>query len=133
MPTPSPGDWIFCPSAPTTWSSTRWHIDRVDDEINYLYDPTHPAVLRLIREVIDGRRRHDVPISMCGEMAGDPRCVPLLLGMGLREFSMQPAALFDVREQIGELGPALLRADQVFRHRCRRPAERFEQLNPVSY
>ncbi|MGB5200545.1 MAG: phosphoenolpyruvate--protein phosphotransferase [Sedimenticolaceae bacterium] len=78
-------------------------IDRVDDEVNYLYDPVHPAVLRLIHEVIAAGIAADIPVSMCGEMAGDERFVPLLLGMGLREFSMQPAALLDVHEQIRKL------------------------------
>lgn len=78
-------------------------IDRVDDELNYLYDPTHPAVLRLIREVIDAAATAGIPVAMCGEMAGDLRFIPLLLGMGLREFSMQPAAILDVRERISEL------------------------------
>ncbi len=78
-------------------------VDRVDDELNYLYDPAHPAVLRLIREVIDAGAAAGVPVSMCGEMAGDVRFLPLLLGMGLRELSMQPAAILDVRERIGDL------------------------------
>ncbi len=78
-------------------------IDRVDDEVNYLYDPVHPAVLRLIHEVIAAGIAADIPVSMCGEMAGDGRFVPLLLGMGLREFSMQPAALLDVHQQIRKL------------------------------
>jgi phosphotransferase system enzyme I (PtsI) len=78
-------------------------IDRVDDEVNYLYDPVHPAVLRLIHEVIAAGIAAGIPVSMCGEMAGDSRFVPLLLGMGLREFSMQPAALLDVHQQIREL------------------------------
>jgi phosphotransferase system enzyme I (PtsI) len=75
-------------------------IDRVDDELNYLYDPVHPAVLRLIQEVIHAGEAVGVPVSMCGEMASDSQAIPLLLGMGLREFSMQPAALLTVREQI---------------------------------
>jgi phosphotransferase system enzyme I (PtsI) len=78
-------------------------IDRVDDELNYLYDPLHPAVLRLVQEVIEAGRLTDTPVSMCGEMAGDERFVPLLIGMGLRRFSMQPSALLDVREQLREL------------------------------
>ena len=91
-------------------------IDRVDDEINYLYDPAHPAVLRLVREVIDCATEAGIPVSMCGEMAGDPRFVPLLLGLGLRQFSMQPAALLDVRERIGELDTRQLseRARQLY-------------------
>lgn len=75
-------------------------IDRVDDEVNYLYDPFHPAVLQLITLVIQAAREADIPLSMCGEMAGDPRFVPLLLGMGLYSLSMQPAALLDIKQQI---------------------------------
>jgi len=78
-------------------------VDRVDDELNYLYDPAHPAVLRLVREVIDAGAAAGIPVAMCGEMAGDLRFIPLLLGMGLRELSMQPAAILDVRERIAEL------------------------------
>ena len=75
-------------------------IDRVDDEVNYLYDPFHPAVLQLIRQVIVAADAAGAPLSMCGEMAGDLRFVPLLLGMGLHSLSMQPAALLDVKQQI---------------------------------
>jgi phosphotransferase system enzyme I (PtsI) len=106
-------------------------IDRVDDEINYLYDPAHPAVLRLINEVIAAGRRHEVPVAMCGEMAADSRCVPLLVGMGMRELSMLPAALLDVREQIGELDAETLEqaASEVFsRPGLVDPLGRFEQL-----
>lgn len=78
-------------------------IDRIDDELNYLYDPAHPAVLRLIKGVIDAAQSVGVPIGMCGEMANDERCVPLLLGLGLRQFSMQPSALLDIRERLGQL------------------------------
>ncbi|MES9871871.1 MAG: phosphoenolpyruvate--protein phosphotransferase [Candidatus Sedimenticola sp. 6PFRAG7] len=72
-------------------------IDRVDDEVNYLFDPLHPSVLRLIQMVIDAGQDHNIPVSMCGEMAGDPRYIPLLLGMGLQEFSMQPGALLEAK------------------------------------
>lgn len=73
-------------------------IDRVDDEVNYLYDPVHPAVLKLIRLTVEAGRRQGIPVSMCGEMAGDPHYVRLLLGMGLRELSMQPNSLLEVKE-----------------------------------
>jgi phosphotransferase system enzyme I (PtsI) len=109
-------------------------IDRVDDEINYLYDPAHPAVLRLINEVIAAGERHRIPVGMCGEMAGDPRCVPLLIGMGLREFSMQPAALLTVREQLGHLDAASLdrAAKALFADpSVMDPLERFEQLTTI--
>jgi phosphotransferase system enzyme I (PtsI) len=75
-------------------------IDRVDDAVTYLYDPLHPAVLRLVRMVIDAGRQYGVPVSMCGEMAGDVRYTRLLLGMGLNEFSVPPTALLEVKEVI---------------------------------
>lgn len=75
-------------------------IDRIDDEVNYLYDAHHPAVLALIEQVIQAAQKHQTPVSMCGEMAGQSASVPLLLGMGLRSLSMQPAALLDVKQQL---------------------------------
>lgn len=77
-------------------------IDRIDDEVNYLYDPTHPAVLRLIQKVILVGQTVQVPIEMCGEMAGDARFIPLLIGMGLRSFSMQPNSLLTAKEIVRE-------------------------------
>ncbi len=73
-------------------------IDRLDDAVNYLFDPTHPAILRLVRMTIEAGRALDTPVAMCGEMAGDPRFTRLLLGIGLRQFSMQPDALLDIKE-----------------------------------
>lgn len=75
-------------------------IDRVDDEVNYLYDPLHPAVLKLIKMTIDAGAAAGVPVAMCGEMAGDPRYTRLLLGMGLSEFSMHHTALQEVKHVI---------------------------------
>jgi len=75
-------------------------IDRVDDEVTYLYDPLHPAVLRLIKMVIDAGRAYQIPVSMCGEMAGDTRYTRLLLGMGLSDFSVHPTALLEVKDAI---------------------------------
>jgi phosphotransferase system enzyme I (PtsI) len=75
-------------------------IDRLDDSVNYLFDPTHPAILRLVRMTIDAARDLNRPVGMCGEMAGDARFTRLLLGMGLREFSMQPGAILDVKEVV---------------------------------
>ena len=77
-------------------------IDRLDDSVNYLFDPTHPAILRLLRMTIEAGRARDTPVAMCGEMAGDPRFTRLLLGLGLRQFSMQPGALLDIKEIVLE-------------------------------
>ncbi len=75
-------------------------IDRVDNEVNYLYDPLHPAVLKLIKMTIDAGVAAGIPVSMCGEMAGDTRYTRLLLGMGLKEFSMHHTALQEVKRVI---------------------------------
>ncbi|MFL6654919.1 MAG: phosphoenolpyruvate--protein phosphotransferase, partial [Sulfurifustis sp.] len=75
-------------------------IDRTDDSVSYLYDPLHPAVLRLIGMTIEAGRRARIPVAMCGEMAGDPRYTRLLLGLGLREFSMHPATLLMVKRNV---------------------------------
>jgi phosphotransferase system enzyme I (PtsI) len=83
-------------------------IDRVDDAVNYLYDPLHPSVLRLIAITIRAGKNARIPVAMCGEMAGDPRYTSLLLGLGLTEFSMHPATLLEVKKivrhsNVGEL------------------------------
>ena len=77
-------------------------IDRVDEEVNYLYDPLHPAVLSLIRMAIEAGEQSRIPVALCGEMAGDPRYTRLLLGLGLTEFSMRPASLLEVKRTIRE-------------------------------
>jgi phosphotransferase system enzyme I (PtsI) len=75
-------------------------IDRADGDVAHLYNPLHPAVLRLIRDVIKTCVKANVPVSVCGEMAGDPALTPLLLGFGLREFSMHPAQVLLVKQEI---------------------------------
>lgn len=75
-------------------------IDRVDHEVASLYDPFHPAVLRLVAGTIRAAREARRPVSVCGEMAGDSRATSLLLGMGLTEFSMHPASLLRVKREI---------------------------------
>ncbi len=74
--------------------------DRLDNEVNYLYQPTHPAVLRLIDMTIKAGRKSGIPVAMCGEMAGEPRYTRLLLGLGLTDFSMQPAMMPEVKSII---------------------------------
>lgn len=74
--------------------------DRTDDSVASVYDPLHPAVLRLIKMTLDAGVAAGIPVSMCGEMAGDVRYTPLLLGLGLREFSMHPALILEVKESI---------------------------------
>ncbi len=75
-------------------------IDRADNEVAHLYDPLHPAVLHLIAYTLREAKRAGVPVSVCGEMAGDPAMTRLLLGMGLTEFSMHPSQLLVVKQEI---------------------------------
>ena len=75
-------------------------IDRTDREVASLYDPIHPAVLRLIASTIQAGKRVGKPVSVCGEMAGDPHLTRLLIGMGLTEFSMHPASLLRVKQEV---------------------------------
>jgi phosphotransferase system enzyme I (PtsI) len=83
-------------------------IDRIDDEVNYLYDPVHPAVLQLIHMTIRAANKAGIPVSMCGEMAGDPRLTRLLLGLGLREFSMHPSVLLEIKRIINNSDTSIL-------------------------
>ena len=75
-------------------------IDRTDDAVAHLYDPLHPAVLQLVSSTISRANRAGVPVAVCGEMAGDPGLTRLLLGLGLRNFSMHPAQLLSIKERI---------------------------------
>jgi phosphotransferase system enzyme I (PtsI) len=77
-------------------------IDRIDDEVNYLYDPLHPAVLKLINLTISAGNKLGIPVTMCGEMAGDMRYTRLLLGLGLRNFSMHPNSIAEVKRIIAQ-------------------------------
>jgi len=94
-------------------------IDRVDDAVSYLYDPLHPSVLRLIEMTLRAGANAGIPVAMCGEMAGDTRYTRLLLGLGLREFSMHPSGLLQVKKIVleSELGRLEERAAEVMRAR----------------
>lgn len=75
-------------------------LDRIDDEVNYLFDPLHPAVLKLIHMIIEGGKKANIPVSMCGEMASDILYTRLLLGMGLEYFSVQANTLLEIKNII---------------------------------
>jgi phosphotransferase system enzyme I (PtsI) len=78
-------------------------IDRGDEQVAQLYNPLHPAVLRLVQFTIEAALRARIPVSVCGEMAGDPRYTALLLGLGLRDLSMAPGNLARVKQRIRAL------------------------------
>ncbi len=75
-------------------------IDRVNDEVNYLYDPLNPSVLKLIHNTIKAGEKEHIPVAMCGEMAGETKYTRLLLGLGLREFSVHTTSLLEVKQII---------------------------------
>ena len=75
-------------------------IDRTDEQVANLYDPLHPSIMMLLSHIISSAEKANVPVSMCGEMAGDPLFTRLLLGMGLRQFSMYPAQVPAVKQRI---------------------------------
>jgi phosphotransferase system enzyme I (PtsI) len=78
-------------------------VDRTDAGVSRLFEPLHPAVLRIVRTTIRAAARRRLPVSLCGEMAADPVLLPLLVGLGLRDFSMSPAAIATARAVIAGL------------------------------
>ena len=92
-------------------------IDRTDDAVAHLYDPLHPAVLTLVAGTIQTATRGGVPVAVCGEMAGDLQLTRLLLGLGLRNFSMHPSQLLPIKERIlrTNLGEVQTLAQRVLR------------------
>ena len=86
-------------------------VDRMNEKINYLYDPFNPGVLRLIHNVIEQGRLHNIHVGMCGEMASDPFATLLLLGMGLQEFSMSAASIPAIKNSI--INTNIARAKQI--------------------
>ncbi|MFZ5636577.1 MAG: phosphoenolpyruvate--protein phosphotransferase [Pseudomonadota bacterium] len=84
--------------------------DRSNEALGELYSPLHPAVLRLLHDVIRAARTHRKPVAVCGEIAGDPLFAPVLLALGLEEFSLHPGTLLELRRAIRELDLSALRA-----------------------
>jgi phosphotransferase system enzyme I (PtsI) len=78
-------------------------IDRVNEQVSYLYEPLHPAVLRLIRNIINAAHSNGLTVAMCGEMAGEPFYIPILLGLGIDELSMNVMALPRVKRILRSL------------------------------
>jgi len=77
--------------------------DRMNERVSYLYQPYNPAVLRLVKNVIDAAHMEGKRVGMCGEMAGDEMAIPILLGLGLDEFSMSASSILKARSQISKL------------------------------
>jgi phosphotransferase system enzyme I (PtsI) len=107
-------------------------IDRTDESVAHLYDPLHPAVLRLVAQTISAGSRAGVEVAVCGEMAGDPALTRLLLGMGLRQFSMHPSQVYEVKQQVLRSDAAQLRRQVARLLRLDEPARLREQLEKIN-
>jgi phosphotransferase system enzyme I (PtsI) len=105
--------------------------DRNNEALGELYTPLHPALLRLLESVIRIARRRAKPVAVCGEMAGDARFAPLLLALGLEEFSLHPGTLLELRHAIRacDLGRLRARAPALLRARDRAGIEKWLQAN----
>ena len=101
--------------------------DRGNDALQDLHSPLHPAVLQLLQQVISTARTHGRPAAVCGEMAGDPLLTPLLLALGLEEFSVHPGTLLEVRRELRahDLGALRARAPALLRARDRAGIQRW--------
>ena len=101
--------------------------DRNNEALGELYSPLHPGVLRLLRHMISIGAEHKVPVAMCGEMAGDATLAPMLLALGLREFSLHPATLLELRKAIrdSDLSDLQSRAAKLLQARDRAGIERW--------
>ncbi|MDP2136013.1 MAG: phosphoenolpyruvate--protein phosphotransferase [Sulfuritalea sp.] len=106
-------------------------IDRTDGSVAHLYDPLHPAVLKLMAQTIQSAQRVAMPVAVCGEMAGDPKLTRLLLGMGLRQFSMHPAQVLEVKQQVmmADAGQLALRVARLLK--CDEADKISEQLDKL--
>jgi len=78
-------------------------IDRVNEHVAYMYQPFHPAILRMIKSVAQAAHSAEIPVALCGEMAGDPLCTVVLLGLGIKEFSMNPRSIPVIKKVIRSL------------------------------
>ena len=86
-------------------------IDRINEHVSYMYQPFHPAILRMVQQVIKAAGNANISVSLCGEMAGDPLCVPMLLGLGIKELSINVRAIPLVRKIIRAISLEGARAD----------------------
>jgi len=107
-------------------------VDRQNERVAYLYEPTHPAVLQLIQRTIDAGHRHGIWVGLCGEMAADPRMAPLLVGMGLDEMSMAPSAVPLVKDAVRSVSHTRAKELAELALRCQSAAEVLEHCRRLT-
>lgn len=106
-------------------------VDRLNPHVSHLYSPYNPSVLRSIKNIIDAAHRENIWVGMCGEAASDPKLVPVLIGMGLDEFSMNPASVLEVKWMIRQHSREEMKAvaEQVLKFATADEIERFLESN----
>jgi len=108
-------------------------VDRMNEKISHLYNPFHPALLRLVKMVIDNAHKENKWVGMCGEVAGDPKLIPILIGMGLDEFSMSPISILRARGIIRNISQEKMKdlAGQVVNLPTAKEVEKFIEDNVI--
>jgi phosphotransferase system enzyme I (PtsI) len=86
-------------------------IDRINEHVAYMYQPFHPAILRMIQQVVSAAKKRGIKVALCGEMAGDPLCAPLLLGMGIDELSLNAWSIPVIKKVIRSISMKGAKAD----------------------
>jgi phosphoenolpyruvate-protein phosphotransferase (PTS system enzyme I) len=97
--------------------------DRTNEKVSHLYEPTHPAIIRLIKMTVDAAHQRGIWVGVCGEIAGDATLAPLLIGLGVDELSAAPAVVAQVKYMIRRLKLSEAEALAGFALRCESPAE----------
>ena len=106
--------------------------DRTNEKVSYLYEPTHPAILKLIKLTVDAAHRHGICVGVCGEIAGDPNMAPLLIGLGVDELSTAPAGVAQIKYMIRRL--KLTEAEELakFALECVSPSEIYARCQALA-
>ncbi len=102
--------------------------DRTNEKVSHLYEPTHPAILRLIKMTVDAAHQHGIWTGVCGEIAGDAFLTPLLIGLGVDELSAAPAVVPQVKYIIRRLKLSEAQALAEFALQCESPSEIYRAL-----
>ena len=107
--------------------------DRTNEKVSHLYEPTHPAIIKLIKATVDAAHKHGIWAGVCGEIAGDPVLVPLLLGLGVDELSAAPSAIDSVKYMIRRVKSDEARQLAEFALQCESPTEIFARCQTFAY
>jgi len=106
--------------------------DRTNEKVSHLYEPTHPAIIRLIKTTVEAAHRHDIWAGVCGEIAGDPVLTPLLIGLGVDELSTAPAVVASVKYMVRRLKATETQALVEFALQCESPSEIYARCRELA-